>query len=38
LGIRERTLGCDHPAVAISLTGLAVLDAVKGQYAQAEVL
>src|SRR5438445_648492 len=38
LAIREKTLGPNHPDVAVSLNNLAALYRTQGQYAQAEPL
>jgi len=38
LAIQEKTLGLDHPDVALSLNGLAVLCCVQSMYAEAEPL
>uniref|UniRef100_A0A8W8HVU4 Kinesin light chain n=1 Tax=Magallana gigas TaxID=29159 RepID=A0A8W8HVU4_MAGGI len=38
LGIREKTLGLDHPAVAATLNNLAVLYGKRGKYKEAEPL
>src|SRR6516165_4197930 len=38
LTIRERALGPDHPAVAVSLNNLALVYAAQGRYADAEPL
>ncbi|KAI0219122.1 Kinesin light chain [Lamellibrachia satsuma] len=38
LGIREKTLGPDHPAVAATLNNLAVLYGKRGKYKEAEPL
>ncbi|KAL8611109.1 hypothetical protein ACOMHN_064399 [Nucella lapillus] len=38
LGIREKTLGADHPAVAATLNNLAVLYGKRGKYKEAEPL
>ncbi|MCZ6661119.1 MAG: tetratricopeptide repeat protein, partial [bacterium] len=38
LAINEKTLGTDHPDVALSLNNLALLYFAQGQYAQAEPL